>query len=93
MHVMAKTEERLVKVSTEAAQAQAQATAARAAVRQTTEEASASAREAALRRDELVRMRMELKRSQAACAEKVRTHVFVFVQKVCHGWPCFRCYM
>lgn len=79
MHVTAQTEERLVKVSTEAAQAQAQATAARAAAREATEEASASAREAALRRDELVRLRMELQRSQAACAEKVRTLVFVCV--------------
>ena len=64
-------EERLVKVSTEASQAQAKIAAARAAAREAREEASASAREAALRRDETSRLKAELERSRAACAAKV----------------------
>lgn len=66
-----KAEERLARVSGEAAEAQAAAAAAKAAGRELNEKVAAAAREAGLRRDEVSRLRGELERSRAACAQKV----------------------
>lgn len=66
-------EQALVKVTTEAAEASAAAAAARAAGRDATEKAAAATQEAALQRDEVSRLKAELKSARAACAEKVRT--------------------
>lgn len=64
-------EQRLARVSGEAAEAQAAAAAAKAAGRELKEKVAAAAREAGLRRDEVSRLKGELERSRAACAEKV----------------------
>lgn len=66
-----KAEQRLAKVSAEAAEAQAAAAAARAAGRELMEKATSSARDSALRRDEVARLTAELERSRAASVKKV----------------------
>eukprot|EP00752_Nemacystus_decipiens_P009229 g8244.t1 len=65
-----RAEQRLARVSREAAEAQAAAAAAKAAGRELKEKVAAAAREAGLRRDEASRLKGELERSRAACAEK-----------------------
>lgn len=64
-------EQRLARVSGEAAEAQAAAAAAKSAGRELKEKAAAVAREAGLRRDEVSRLKGEAERSRTACAEKV----------------------
>ena len=64
-------EQRLARVSGEAAEAQAAAAATKAAGRELKEKVAAAAREAGLRKDEVSRLKGELERSRAACAEKV----------------------
>lgn len=61
-----------MKATTEAAEAVAAAAAARTAGRDATEKAASATREAALQRDEVSRLKAELKRSRVACAEKVK---------------------
>eukprot|EP00903_Cladosiphon_okamuranus_P014395 g13363.t1 len=65
-----RAEQRLARVSGEAAEAQAAAAAAKAAGMELKEKVAAAAREAGLRRDEVARLKGELERSRAACAQK-----------------------
>lgn len=58
-------------MSEEAAEAQAAAGAAKAAVRELVEKAASAAREAGIRREELAGFKAEVERLRAACAEKV----------------------
>lgn len=58
-------------MSEEAAEAQAAAGAAKAAVRELVEKAASADREAGIRRGEVAGFKTELERLRAACAEKV----------------------
>ncbi|CAM9935319.1 unnamed protein product [Pylaiella littoralis] len=65
-----RAEQRLVKVSREAAEAQAAASAAKAAGRELAEKVASATREAGLRKDEASSLKAEVERSRATCAEK-----------------------
>lgn len=75
-------EERIARVSGEAAEAHAAAAAAKAAGREWKEKAAAAARDAGLRRDEVSRLKGEVERSRAACAEKVLKALFAVYEQL-----------